>query len=222
MKAMILAAGRGERMRPLTDRCPKALLEVDGECLLGHRIIALVAAGFEQIVINHAWLGQQIVDRIGDGSRFGAQIQYSPEPSGGLETGGGILQALPLLGNGPVLISNADVWTDYDFRRLKFEPQGVAHLVLVPNPPYKTSGDFALIDGRVANDGVPMFTLSGFYILNPSILATQTAGKFSIVPALREAVAQQQVSGEIYTGEWVDVGTPERLTALRLKVRADG
>lgn len=220
MKAMILAAGRGERMRPLTDHCPKALLEVGGRSLLEHRIYALVAAGFEQIIINHAWLGQQIVDRIGDGSRFGAQIQYSPEPSGGLETGGGILQALPLLGDDPVLVVNADVWTDYDFRQLRFVPEGFAHLVLVPNPAYKTQGDFALIDRLVVNEGESMLTLSGFYILNPVLLAKHTPGKFSIVPLLRQAVAQQQVSGEIYQGEWADVGTPERLMALRRAVSA--
>lgn len=220
MKAMILAAGRGERMRPLTDDCPKPLLEVAGRSLLEHRIQSLVAAGFDDIVINYAWLGEQIVDGIGDGARFGARITYSPEPRGGLETGGGILQALPLLGDAPFLVVNADVWTDYDFRRLRFQPRGLAHLVLVPNPAHKRMGDFALNGNWVSNDGDLALTLSGVYLLNPTLLSSYDSGKFSIVPALRAAIDQQRVTGEVYRGEWVDVGTPDRLVRLRQTLSA--
>jgi len=212
MKAMILAAGKGERMRPLTLHTPKPLVRAGGVPLIEYHIAALAKAGFEQIVINHAWLGQQIEDHLGDGQRFGVQLSYSPEGEP-LETGGGILRALPLLGDEPFVIVNGDVWTDYDFACLRRPIEGLAHLVLVNNPVQHPLGDFVLNDGKV-RDGLPgeaQLTYSGICILHPALFANCQPGAFKLAPLFRQAMGQAQVSGEHFTGQWIDVGTHERL-----------
>jgi len=214
MKAMILAAGRGERMRPLTDRTPKPLLKAGGRALIEYHVEALAAAGFRELVINHAHLGGQIVEYLGDGSRYGVSILYSPEPAGALETGGGIRHALPLLGDEPFLVVNADIWTDYPYGRLRFEPPGLAHLVLVDNPPHHRRGDFALHEGLVTAGNGPCFTFSGIGVYRPALFAGQPDGAFPLAPLLRVAMQRGEVSGEHYDGRWVDVGTPGRLAGL--------
>jgi N-acetyl-alpha-D-muramate 1-phosphate uridylyltransferase len=213
MKAMILAAGRGERMRPLTDNTPKPLLSVGGHHLIEYHLQALAKAGFETVVINHAHLGEQIEAALGDGSRYGLSIAYSPEGTA-LETGGGIFNALPLLGDEPFLVVNGDVWTDYPFERLKIQSLQLAHLVLVDNPPQHTKGDFALLDGRVSETEGERLTFSGIGIYRAELLAGCKPGAFPLAPILRRAMAAGQVSGEYYQGRWFDVGTPERLKQL--------
>jgi MurNAc alpha-1-phosphate uridylyltransferase len=220
MRAMILAAGRGERMRPLTDRLPKVLLEVNGKPLLQWHVERLQRAGYERIVINHAWLGEQIEQRLGDGSRFGVEIVYSPEKQA-LETAGGIAQALPLIGDAPFLVVNGDVFTDLDFARLmprlgRLAADGLlAHLVLVDNPPHHPSGDFALHGERVTADGDNRLTFSGVGLYQPQLFTTiQPGDRAALAPLLRAAMARGAVSGERYGGRWFDVGTPERLAEL--------
>lgn len=211
---MILAAGRGERMRPLTDATPKGLLQAGGRRLIEYHLEALAAAGIADIVINHAHLGDQFEQVLGDGRRYGVRIVYSPERAEALETGGGIFNALPLLGMQPFLAVNADVWTDYPFARLPREPAGWAHLVLVDNPPQHPAGDFALDGDRVRADGAKRLTFSGVGVYRPELFAECVPGAFPLAPLLRRAMAQGKVSGEHYGGRWVDVGTPERLAAL--------
>lgn len=213
---MILAAGRGERMRPLTDHTPKPLLPVGGRSLIEHLIVALADAGFRDLVINHAHLGQQIVAALGDGGRLGVRIAYSAEPEGALETGGGIFQALPLLGDGPFLVVNGDIWTDYDFSALRRPLNGLAHLVLVGNPAHHLGGDFRLDDGRVTDSvaGEPSLTYSGIAVLHPRLFAGCQPGAFKLAPLLRAAMVDGQVSGERFDGRWVDVGTHERLAEV--------
>jgi MurNAc alpha-1-phosphate uridylyltransferase len=213
MKAMLLAAGRGERMRPLTDHTPKPLLRVGGQTLIGHHITALARAGFRELVINHAHLGAQLVAALGDGSDYGVHIDYSPEPPGALETGGGIFHALPLLGAGPFAVVNADIWTEFDFAALPRQPDGLAHLVLVDNPPHHRQGDFALRNGRVSADGAPRLTFSGIGVYRPALFDGCPGGPFPLAPLLRRALAAGPVSGERYCGTWFDIGTPERLAA---------
>ena len=212
MKAMILAAGKGERMRPLTLTTPKPLVQVGGVPLIEYHLKALAAAGFTEVVINHAWLGQQIEDHLGDGSRSGLTIQYSPEGEP-LETGGGIFRALPLLGDEAFVVVNGDIWTDYDFTRLRQPITGLAHLVLADNPDHHPSGDFTLAHGQVqdAQPGAPTLTYSGIAVLHPQLFAGCTEGAFKLAPLLREAMARGRVSGERLQGQWVDVGTHERL-----------
>jgi MurNAc alpha-1-phosphate uridylyltransferase len=217
MKAMLLAAGRGERMRPLTDHTPKPLLRVAGRTLIGHHIEALARAGFRELVINHAHLGSQLVAALGDGADYGVHIDYSAEPPGALETGGGIFNALALLGAGPFLVVNADIWTDFDFAVLPRQPEGLAHLVLVDNPAHHPAGDFALEDGRVREDGPARLTFSGIGVYRPALFAGCAAGAFPLAPLLRRAMAAGQVSGERYAGAWFDIGTPERLTEVNLR-----
>lgn len=213
MKAMILAAGRGERMRPLTDHTPKPLLRAGAHTLIEYHILGLVQAGIRQLIINHAHLGGQIETALGDGSRYGVEIRYSAEGEA-LETGGGIFRALPLLGDAPFVVVNGDVWTDYSFARLS-APAALAHLVLVDNPPHHPAGDFVLLpDGRVSDADGPRLTFSGIGVYRPELFAACRPGKFPLAPLLRAAMAAGQVSGEHYRGGWVDVGTPERLTAL--------
>lgn len=215
MKAMILAAGRGERMRPLTDHTPKPLLPVAGKPLIVHHLEALRAAGFTDLIINTGHLGEQLPAALGDGQRWGVRIAWSPEPPEALETGGGIFQALPLLGPEPFLVVNGDVWTDYPLARLPKVPAGLAHLVLVANPPQHAAGDFFLAaDGRVAEHGEPKLTFSGISILQRELFARCAAGRFPLGPLLRQAMAAGQVSGEYYAGGWRDIGTPERLAEL--------
>ena len=221
MKAMILAAGRGERMRPLTDRIPKPLLRAGGESLIGRHLRRLAAAGITDIVINHAWLGQQIEDALGSGSAYGVNIAYSPEGGKGLETAGGIATALPLLGDAPFLFINGDVLADIDFQAAcaaaaTLSAGGtLAHLWLVPNPPHNPQGDFSLdANGRVHSDthhGAPA-TFSGAGVYLPELFAAvppHTPAK--LAPLLRQAMGQNRVSGCLHNGLWLDVGTPERL-----------
>ena len=215
MKAMILAAGKGERMRPLTLHTPKPLVPVAGVPLIEYHLRALAAAGFTEVVINHAWLGQQIEDHLGDGSRWGLSIRFSPEGEP-LETGGGIFKALPLLGDEPFLLVNGDIWTDYDFTRLQQPLQGLAHLVLVDNPGHHGAGDFRLNvdqveDGAGASDTL---TFSGISVIDPALFDGCNAGAFKLAPLLRQAMANGQISGEHFRGHWVDVGTLERLAEV--------
>lgn len=214
MKAMILAAGRGERMRPLTDTTPKALLKAGGLSLIEYHIHALVKAGVKDIVINHAHLGAQIEESLGDGSRYGVGITYSPEGDTGLETGGGIYHALPLLGTEPFIVVNADIWTNYPFGHLPYRPAGLAHLVLVDNPSFKRQGDFALQDDRVVNEGELMYTFSGIGVYTPELFHDCSPGKFPLAPLLRKAADAGRLSGEHYNGVWYDIGTPDRLHML--------
>ncbi|MBD9427322.1 nucleotidyltransferase family protein [Pseudomonas sp. PDM15] len=222
MKAMILAAGKGERLRPLTLHTPKPLVRAGGIPLIEFHVRALAAAGFSELVINHAWLGQQIEDYLGDGSRFGLRITYSAEGEP-LETGGGIFKALPLLGEEPFLVINGDIWTDYDFATLRRPLQGLAHLVLVDNPSHHPSGDFCLQDDRVADaaDRESSFTYSGMAVLHPRLFAGCQPGAFKLAPLLRAAMADGQVTGEYFAGRWVDVGTHERLADVERLLAAE-
>lgn len=222
MRAMILAAGRGNRMRPLTDTTPKPLLTVAGKPLLVHHIEALVAAGLDDIVINVAWLGQQIIEAVGDGSRFGARVRFSDEGGTGLETGGGIYRALPLLGDGPFAVVNGDVWTDYPFQRLPRTLSGQAHLVLVDNPPHNDGGDFGLDGTRVTNDTGRRLTFSGIGVYRSTLFEGASDGVFPLAPLLRAAADRGQVSGEYFSGRWDDVGTPQRLRALQAEAAGHG
>ncbi len=218
MKAMILAAGRGERMRPLTDTTPKALLKAGGNSLIEYHIHALVKAGIKDIVINHAHLGEQIEAALGDGSRYGAVITYSPEGDTGLETGGGIYHALPLLGTDPFFVVNADIWTDYPFGLLPYRPAGMAYLVLVDNPSFKRQGDFALQGDRIVNEGELMYTFSGIGVYTPELFHDCSPVTFPLAPLLRKAANAGQLSGEHYKGVWYDIGTPERLHMLECEL----
>ena len=214
MKAMILAAGRGERMRPLTDHTPKALLQAGGKGLIEHQIESLAAAGFHDLVINHAHLGSQLETALGDGGRYGAHIRWSREPDEALETGGGIFQALALLDSEYFLVVNADLWTDYPFARLNRRIEGLAYLVLVDNPPQHAQGDFVLTGGRVLAAGAPRLTFSGIGVYHRDLFKDCRPGRFPLAPLLRAAMAAGKVSGEHYTGVWRDIGTPERLAEL--------
>lgn len=214
MRAMILAAGRGERMRPLTDELPKPLLSVGGKPLIVHHIEKLRAAGIRELVINHAWLGDKLEAALGDGSRFGVQICWSAEVNGGLETAGGIRQALPLLGEAPFLVVNGDIWLDGDYDGFVQQSLGVdlAHLWLVDNPPQHPQGDFTLRDGRVLAQ--PALTFSGVALYQPRAFADMPPGKAPLLPWFRRWIAADQVSGSHLRVEWRDIGTPERLMQL--------
>jgi len=220
MKALILAAGRGERLRPLTDHAPKPLLEAGGRPLIEHTIIALARAGFTGLVVNLAHLGGQIQSCLGDGSRLGVAIAYSHEGEEALETGGGIHHALPLLGEGPFLVVNGDLATDYPFARLHARPEGLAHLVLVENPAHHPRGDFALQgDGTLSATGEPRHTFSGIGVYRPELFAACQPGKFPLAPLLREAMPKGLVSGELYQGFWMDIGTLGRLQEFDERLR---
>ncbi|MGN8345020.1 N-acetylmuramate alpha-1-phosphate uridylyltransferase MurU [Pseudomonas sp. SMV71] len=223
MKAMILAAGKGERMRPLTLATPKPLIRVAGVPLIEYHLRALARAGFTEIVINHAWLGQQIEDHLGDGSRFGVNIRFSPEGEP-LETGGGIFRALPLLGDEAFVVVNGDVWTDYDFSALHRSFDGLAHLVLVDNPEHHPGGDFVLIDGKVHDSAqaADKLTYSGISVIHPRLFEGCSDGAFKLAPLLRKAMAEGCVSGERLEGHWVDVGTHERLAQVETLIEAGG
>ncbi len=215
MQAMILAAGRGERMRPLTDTLPKPLLPAGGRPLIEWHLRALAATGFREVVINHAWLGERLTAALGDGRRFGLRIRYAPEPPGALETAGGIVNALPLLGDAPFLVINGDVWTDYPLERLPtLGEDDLAHLVLVDNPPHHPAGDFHLREGRVQADGRLRLTFAGIGVYAPELFAGLPPGRRPLAPLLREAMAAGRVSGEHYRGRWFDIGTPQRLAEL--------
>jgi N-acetyl-alpha-D-muramate 1-phosphate uridylyltransferase len=214
MKVMILAAGRGERMRPLSDTVPKPLLEAGGKPLIVHLIERLVRAGLRDMVINHSHLGEKISAYLDDGGRYGACIVYSHEEGGGLETGGGIFKALPLIDSDPFVVVNGDIWTDFPFDRLPSRLEGLAHLVLVDNPPQHPAGDFSLRNGRVSGEGEPRLTFSGIGVYARALFTGCRPGKFPLAPLLRGAMKQGRVSGEHYTGRWRDVGTPQRLAEL--------
>ncbi|HSG93498.1 MAG TPA: nucleotidyltransferase family protein [Methylotenera sp.] len=217
MKAMILSAGRGERLRPLTDHTPKPLLKAGDKPLIVHLLEKLVAAGFNEIIINHAHLGEQFPAALGDGSRWGAKISYSPELNGGLETAGGIIHALPLLGNEPFLVVNGDIWTDYDFSTLHDCLSGntLCHLVLVTNPPQHPEGDFHLDNNHHLHvDGPTKLTFSGIGVYRPELFAGLTEGKRPLKPLLLDAMQQYRVTGSLYKGAWSDIGTADRLAAL--------
>jgi MurNAc alpha-1-phosphate uridylyltransferase len=218
MRAMILAAGRGERLRPLTDSIPKPLLDVGGKLLIEHHLEHLAAAGFREVVINLSHLGDKIRDTLGNGSTWGLNIRYSPEPPGALGTGGGIKQALPLLGEAPFAIINGDVFSSYPLARLRAIKCDHAHLVLVPNPAHNPTGDFVLQGGYVNADSQPRYTFSGISVYNPRFFDTAPTGSFSVVPMLQAAMALQQVTGQLFKGVWHDIGTLERLEALREKL----
>jgi MurNAc alpha-1-phosphate uridylyltransferase len=217
---MVLAAGRGERMRPLTDAAPKPLLPVGGKRLIDYHLERLAAAGFREVVINTAWLGDMIESSLGNGARFGLAITYSHERPDALETGGGIFRALPLLGSAPFLLVNGDVWTDIDFAALRRDPPtgSHAHLVLVKNPPQHPRGDFALEQGQVAEGDGERFTYSGIGIYRPELFAGCAAEKFPLLPLLRKAIAARRLTGEVHPGRWYDIGTVERLAALDVQL----
>jgi len=214
MKAMLLAAGRGERMRPLTDTTPKPLLRIGGQTMIERHIHALARAGITELVINHAHLGEQLVSALGDGHASGVNIAWSAEPVGALETGGGIFNALPLLGDAPFLVVNADIWTDFPFAGLPAQPDGLAHLVMVDNPEHHSGGDFSLTAGRLSQSGPAMLTFSGIGVYRPALFAGCSPGAFPLAPLLRRAMDTGQISGEHYRGSWFDIGTPERLEAV--------
>ncbi len=214
MKAMVLAAGRGERLRPLTDHTPKPMLLVRGRPLIHRHLEALARAGVREVVINLSWLGDTIRAGVGNGERFGLRIHYSQEPPGALETGGGIHQALPLLGAEPFLVVNGDTYTDVDFARLRIGPQALAHLVLVPNPEHHPRGDFVLHEQEVRSGDPPRLTYAGIGLYRPELFARCTPGRFPLLPLLQAAIAERRLTGERYDGTWVDVGSAERLAAL--------
>lgn len=214
MKAMILAAGRGERMRPLTEHTPKPLLRVAGKALIEYHIERLYAAGYRDIVINLHHLGVQIRDHLGDGRSFGVTIEYSEERPELLETGGGILQALPLLGNGPFLVINGDVWTECSLAPPAFEHRQLAHLVLVINPAHNRGGDFALDGNKLRSSGEEMLTFSGIGWYRAELFAGRKSGQFPLAPLLRDAIEDDRIRGHLCDARWMDVGTPQRLAQL--------
>lgn len=217
MKAMILAAGRGERLRPLTDTLPKPLLKAGGKPLIVHLIERLACAGFNELVVNLGYLGDKIEQELKDGRAFGVKIFYSREPEEALETGGGIFKALPYLSD-PFLAVNADIATDFPFQTLPRALSGLAHLVLVQNPAHHPQGDFALAHGKVGLEGEKL-TFSGIGVYRQALFAGCRPGRFPLAPILRRAIAQGQVSGQLYLGFWSDLGTLERLKAFDRKLR---
>ncbi|WP_447956150.1 N-acetylmuramate alpha-1-phosphate uridylyltransferase MurU [Vreelandella sp. EE7] len=217
MKAMILAAGLGTRMRPLTDTCPKPLLPVGGKALIEHHLEHLRLAGIDEVVINVSYRADQIIEALGDGERFGLSIRYSVEPTP-LETGGGIFNALPLLGEAPFLLVNGDVWCDW-LPTPTLAPGKLAHLVLVDNPPQHPEGDFAIIEG-LARMATPALTYSGIGVLHPALFENCSAGAFALAPLFKAAIAKGLVSAEHFAGHWVDVGTPARLGVLERHLAA--
>jgi len=219
VKAMILAAGRGERMRPLTDVTPKPLLQAGQHRLIEYHLYKLAEAGIKDVVINVAWLGQKIIDELGRGDKYQLNISYSNEGDHALETAGGIYNALPLLGD-QFIVVNGDIWTDFAFSRLmQIDLNDKAHLVLVENPEHHPLGDFAIRDGRLREDVVEKsipekFTFSGIGLYAKDFFSESKKGKYPLAPMIRQYIQYDQVSGEVYQGKWFDIGTPERLEAL--------
>lgn len=232
MRALIFAAGKGERMRPLTERTPKPLLPVGGKPLIVWHLEKLAAAGIIDVVVNTAWLADRFEPALGDGSRWGLRLHYSYEGAEPLETGGGMLQALRWLGDAPFVAINGDIWCDHDFARLPMEPAGLAHLVMVDNPPQHPRGDFVLdADGGMHSDGESKLTFAGIGVYRRALLddwrgivgavagADETPPRFKLAPLLRAAMHARRVSGEHHGGRWTDVGTPERLALLDRQLR---
>lgn len=223
MKALILAAGRGERMRPLTLERPKPLLEVGGRPLIVHHLHARSMAGFHDLVVNLSWLGTQIRQALGDGTRYGVKLRYSDEGPEPLETGGGIFRALPLLGPGPFVVLNGDIWTDYPYARLRelLQPGDLAHLVLVPNPAHNPGGDFLLDRSRIVEAAGERYTFSGVGVYRPELFEGCQDGIFKLAPLLRSVARAGRVSGELFDGDWLDIGTPQRLAELDARLSRD-
>ncbi len=217
MIAMILAAGRGERLRPVTDSVPKALIEVCGQSLIERHLVAIHSAGIDTVVINLGWLGDAIVERIASGSNYGLNVIYSPEGDNALETGGGIQRALPLLGDEPFLVINADIYTDMPFPPPVPAAKKLAHLVLVANPPHRERGDFDLDAGLVCASDEATLTFSGVAMYRPEFFADCAPGRFPLAPMLYDAADARRLSGSLYEGLWEDVGTPARLEELNLR-----
>lgn len=215
MRAMILAAGRGERLRPLTDKLPKPLVEVGGRALIDYHLENLARAGFREIVINTGHLAVQLQNVLGDGDRWGLHIHYSEEPPEALETGGGVFQALPLLGDSPFAVISGDTWCDYPLAALRAVKCDYAHLVMVPNPPHHPDGDFSLNHGRLRTGGEPRYTFSGVCVYHPRMFAGCEPGRWRITELLRRTADERLMTGELHRGRWFDSGTPERLAALR-------
>ena len=215
MRAMLLAAGRGERLRPLTDEVPKSLVEVRGESLLERHLASIHAAGVRTVVINLGWLGDRIVERVGSGERYGLNVSYSQEGENILETGGGIHKALPMLGDEPFLVINADIYTDMPMPRIELAAEHVGHLVMVPSPGYRDGGDFDIEDGLIRNGETQKLTFSGVAMYRPAFFDGCEPGRFPLAPMLREAADHGKLSGSLYQGLWADIGTPERLRAIQ-------
>lgn len=216
MRAMILAAGRGERLRPHTDITPKPLIQVGKHRLIEYHLLNLAKAGIKDVVINISWLADQIRETLGDGSNYSLDIIYSDEGEEALETAGGIINAMPHLGDKPFIVINGDIWCDYDLSTLTNRtPEHEAHLVLVKNPEHNTEGDFALENGLIRNSGEHKLTYSGIGLYTPAFFAGIQPGKKALAPILRKKSEDNKISGEIYNGEWVDIGTIERLAQLR-------
>lgn len=217
--ALILAAGLGERMRPLTTHTPKPLLDVGGKPLIVHHIEKLAAADIRYIVINTSHLAEQFPRLLGDGSQWGVRLRYSYEGPAPLETGGGMLHALPLLGPEPFVVVSADIWSDIDYAALPREPEGVAHLVMVPNPEFHPAGDFALADGKLydtdAPPGAERLTFGNVGVYRRELVAQETPGRFKLLPMYRQAMAEGKLTGERFEGFWRNVGTPAQLDELR-------
>ncbi|HLF30006.1 MAG TPA: nucleotidyltransferase family protein [Xanthomonadales bacterium] len=222
MRAMILAAGRGERLRPLTDERPKPLLDVGGRPLIEYHLEHLANAGFHDIVINQGHMGDLLRQVIGDGERWRVRIHWSNEQPRALETGGGIFQALPMLGPAPFLVINGDVWTDYPLSRLRAVKCDWAHLVLIRNPDHNPGGDFSLHGARLSNTGEALHTFAGIGVYHSRLFSHCSPGKFSVVPLLRAAIDEHLVSGELYCGAWADIGNLERLEAVRSSIAQAG
>src|SRR5262245_41658581 len=223
MRAMILAAGRGERMRPLTDIRPKPLLEVGGKPLIQYHLEALARAGITDVVINLAWQGEALRSAPGDGQRFGVRICYSEEPDGALETGGGMFAALPMLGPGPFLAISGDIWTDFPLESLsrRLASGDVAHFVLVPNPDFHEQGDFGLDGGRLL-DRAPRYTYANIGVLTAEFFADRQPGRFPLAPLMFDWIRRGRISGELYRGRWYNLGTPMQLTQLDAALRSSG
>lgn len=215
MRAMILAAGRGERLRPITDDIPKALVEVGGKSVLEWHLERVSLAGITQVVINLGWHGEQIVEHIGSGERYGVEIAYSDEGDEVLETGGGIHKALPLLGDDPFLVINSDIFTDMPVPPVRLRDEHLGHLVTVPRPSYLDHGDFNIEDGLIRRTEHPRHTYAGFAIYRPELFASCESGRFSVVPLMFAAADAGRLSGSVYEGQWADIGSPDRLAALR-------
>ena len=220
MKAIVLCAGRGERMRPLTDTTPKPLLLAGGKPLIAYHLEALRRAGVRDVIINLSWLGARIHEALGSGDAYGVRIQYSEEGPVPLETGGGIFRALPLLGMDPFLVVNGDNFWDFDLSTLQLGPRAQARIVLVANPPHNPRGDFGLEADRVVLEAAVRFTYAGIGMYRPGFFAGCSDGRFPLLPLLKRAIDTESLSGQLHRGEWLDIGTPERLAQLDERLRS--